>query len=178
VNRQCGGCTLCCKLLPVRELDKPANTRCQHQGVGKCRVYHGPQMPPTCRLWNCRWLVDPATAKLRRPDRSHYVIDLMPDLIRMVDNTTGAVREIEVVQVWCDPAFRDAWRDPALMAYAEQQAEAGIAMLVRFGSREGITVFAPAIDAGTPKQWHFISHCTVVDSPSGSLLLDKLGVPA
>ena len=31
MNRACGGCTLRCKLLPVRELKKLANTRCQHQ---------------------------------------------------------------------------------------------------------------------------------------------------
>ena len=31
MNRTCGGCTLRCKLLPVRELKKLANTRCQHQ---------------------------------------------------------------------------------------------------------------------------------------------------
>lgn len=177
MNRQCGGCTLCCKLLPVRELNKGAGERCRHQGVGKCRVYHRPQMPRSCELWNCRWLVDPATEKLRRPDRTHYVIDLMPDLIRLTHNVTGAVQEMEVFQVWVDPAFRDAWHDPALMAYAERQAEAGIAMLVRFNGREALTVFAPAFDAATRK-WQVISHGTVVDSPSGSLFLDKLGVPA
>jgi len=31
MNRTCGGCTLRCKFLPVRELKKLANTRCQHQ---------------------------------------------------------------------------------------------------------------------------------------------------
>jgi hypothetical protein len=178
VNRKCGDCTLCCKLLPVRELDKGAGERCQHQGVGKCRVYHRPQMPPSCRLWNCRWLVDPATAKLHRPDRSHYVIDLMPDLIRLTHNETGEVREIQVFQVWCDPAFRDAWRDPALLAYAERQAEAGIAMLVRFNSTEAMSVWAPVWDADRPQQWRVVTAGSVVASPSGSLLLDKLGVPA
>jgi len=37
MNRTCGGCTLCCKLLPVRELKKPANTRCQHQRAEICK---------------------------------------------------------------------------------------------------------------------------------------------
>ena len=31
MNRTCGGCTLRCKFLPVRELKKLANTRCQYQ---------------------------------------------------------------------------------------------------------------------------------------------------
>ena len=40
-NRTCGNRQLCCRLLPVRELAKGANVRCQHQkfGVG-CAVYH------------------------------------------------------------------------------------------------------------------------------------------
>ena len=29
--RRCGGCTLCCKLLPMPELDKRAGKPCQHQ---------------------------------------------------------------------------------------------------------------------------------------------------
>jgi hypothetical protein len=178
MKRRCGGCTLCCKLLPVRELAKGAGERCRHQGMGKCRVYHRPQMPPSCALWNCRWLVDPATAKLKRPDRSHYVLDLLPDLIKLTHNETGEVTEVQVFQVWVDPAFRDAWRDPALMAYAEKQAEAGIAMLVRFGSAEGLAAFAPVFDAARPQRWHFIYHGTVAKSPSGNLMLDKLGLSA
>jgi hypothetical protein len=36
------------------------------------------QRPPSCR----RWLADPdATADLRRPNRTRYVIDLVPDFI-------------------------------------------------------------------------------------------------
>ena len=39
-KQTCGGCTFCCKLLPVDSLGKHANTRCQHQHVGKgCAVY-------------------------------------------------------------------------------------------------------------------------------------------
>lgn len=55
--RRCGGCTLCCKILPVRELAKPANTRCQHQRTGKgCAVYARlAQVSPACVFWSCRW---------------------------------------------------------------------------------------------------------------------------
>jgi len=44
--RQCGGCTLCCKLLPVPPLEKLAGQRCQHQRHGKgCAVYETSAMP-------------------------------------------------------------------------------------------------------------------------------------
>ena len=39
MNRTCGGCTLRCKLLPVRELKKLANTRCQHQRAEICKKF-------------------------------------------------------------------------------------------------------------------------------------------
>ena len=77
MNRTCGTCTLCCRVLPIKDLDKPANVRCQHQTAFKgCAIYR--RRPMSCRLWSCRWLVDPTTSDLRRPDRAHYVIDMVP----------------------------------------------------------------------------------------------------
>src|SRR6516165_9574581 len=35
-ERECGKCSLCCKLLPIRELNKPIDTWCPH-----CRPGHG-----------------------------------------------------------------------------------------------------------------------------------------
>ena len=35
MTRQCGSCTLCCKLIPVEELHKAAGQRCQHVRAGK-----------------------------------------------------------------------------------------------------------------------------------------------
>ena len=42
MNRTCGGCTLRCKFLPVRELKKLANTRCQHQRAEICKNFPRP----------------------------------------------------------------------------------------------------------------------------------------
>ena len=47
MNRTCGGCTLRCKLLPVRELKKLANTRCQHQRAEICKNF----ARPLTRAW-------------------------------------------------------------------------------------------------------------------------------
>src|SRR5580765_5282061 len=101
-DRACGDCQLCCKLLPMPELDKPANTRCQHQKFKTgCAIYT--RRPRGCMYWSCRWLLGVDTADVPRPDRAHYVIDPTPDFIRMIDNTTGELQaNIEVVQVWID----------------------------------------------------------------------------
>lgn len=153
--RGCGECTLCCKLLPVRSLQKPANTKCKHQSRKGCAVYRQPWMPPECALWSCRWLSEPeATAGLSRPDRSRYVVDTMPDFITLRENASGAVQKFEVVQVWCDPAHREAHRDPALRAYLAKIAEEdGVGAIVRYGAEgDSFVLFAPAL-AGDG-QWH------------------------
>lgn len=147
MTRQCGGCTLCCKLTPVEEIQKHAGQRCKHQrtGVG-CSIYE--KRPLSCRTWSCMWLLDPVGTKdLSRPDRSHYVIDLVPDTITMTfDN--GTKIEVVVMQVWCDPKFPDAHRDPALREMAEKH---GIVLLVRYDSEKGMAVFPPSRNA--EKQW-------------------------
>lgn len=153
--RSCGACTLCCTLLPVAEIGKASGTRCRHQKFAKgCKLYHNAAMPHSCRLWNCRWLVNDDTNDLSRPDRSHLVIDLMPDFITLTDNDTGQQQHIGVVQVWCDPKHRDAHRDPQFRAYVERRAAQGHAVLVRFNSHEAITLFAPQLSSDG--QWHEI----------------------
>jgi len=38
--RVCGSCSLCCKLLPIPPLNKPAGKRCDYQRHGKgCTIY-------------------------------------------------------------------------------------------------------------------------------------------
>ena len=151
-DRHCGECTLCCKLLPVVELDKGANTRCQHQRSGKgCRVYGQRAMPPSCRLWSCRWLNGDA-ADIRRPDRSHYVIDVLPDYITMQDNETGELHKIPVLQIWVDPDYPDAHRDPQLRAYLDEKGKQGHMALVRYDNKRGFVLAAPSI--ASDGEWH------------------------
>lgn len=162
-GRQCGGCTLCCRLLPVRELDKGANQRCQHQSHRGCKVYRKFAMPDSCRLWSCRWLVDPKTAKLHRPDRTGYVVDIMPDLVRVTRGAT--TEEYQALQVWCDPHRPDAWMDPALLAYALEVA--GGLMIVRFGTHSEVVTISPNLVA-------HVREASIIETKSGSLLLEKI----
>jgi hypothetical protein len=150
--RQCGDCQLCCKLLPVPPLGKRAGQRCQHQRHHKgCVVYNTKAMPTECKFWSCRWLVENDTADLRRPDRSHYVIDIMPDYLTLRDND-GNDTNVQVVQVWCDPNYEDAHRDPDLRRYLERRAEENIAALIRYDSKRAFAIFAPSMSAD--RQWH------------------------
>jgi hypothetical protein len=97
-------------------------------------------MPPCCHFWNCRWLVNDDTADLSRPDRAHYVIDLLPDYVTVIDNETGEKTNVEVIQIWCDPKYPDAHRDPALRRYLERRAAEGKMALVRYNQKDAFTI--------------------------------------
>lgn len=150
-TRRCGDCSLCCKLLPTREINKPAGERCPHQrhSVG-CTIYA--RRPSSCALWSCRWLTGDDTADLRRPDRSRYVIDPVPDYVTLRRHDDGSSMTVEVIQIWCDSKSPDAWRDPALLAYLERRGKDGVAALIRFDNKTGIGVFPPTMAADG--QWH------------------------
>lgn len=144
--RRCGGCTACCDLLPVRDLAKPALHRCQHQRTGKgCAIYA--QRPPSCQIFSCRWLLGEGTETMRRPDRVHYVVDVMPDFIEIEVPGKLEKDKIPVVQVWCDPKFPDAHRDPELRAMLDREEHIA---LIRFGSLEGFVLVPPSRGGG---QW-------------------------
>lgn len=184
MTRRCGDCQLCCKLLPLRsrdsdatakamedagmvapgyfagaepEFDKPANTRCKHQRHGKgCAIYA--RRPLSCQLWSCRWLSESDTADQHRPDHSHVVIDAVPDFVTLQDNLTGKLRNCEVIQLWVDPAYPDAHREPAIRAYAARQAEHGAMLLVRHGSFDAFLLVPPSI--ASDDQWHEVHGVT------------------
>jgi hypothetical protein len=53
-GRECGNCTMCCKLIEVREIAKPRNQWCKHCTPKKgCGIYQ--DRPSTCREWYCGW---------------------------------------------------------------------------------------------------------------------------
>ncbi len=154
--RKCGDCLKCCKLVPVASLTKGANVWCQHarlpgsQGGTGCGIYA--KRPDECRHWSCLWLIDPSFDEALRPDKSHVVFDMMTDRVRQV-GPDGVSRLFEVAQLWCDPHHRDAHRAPAVRKMIEMIAQnAGVATLVRFGSRDGFLVVAPPLTEDG--QWH------------------------
>lgn len=153
-SRRCGECQLCCKLLPVKEFGKPANARCKHQRHSAgCTIYAA--RPGSCRTWSCAWrLSGEGTENLSRPDRAHYVIDMMPDYLTLVEDATGDRQTIPCLQIWLDAGYPHAHRDPQLRAYLAHMAQAhGMAALVRSpNDTASVAIFAPAMSAD--QQWH------------------------
>ena len=77
-TRDCGTCNVCCTLLSIPELNKPAGKPCQHlakEGKG-CGTYA--TRPESCEVWACVWrsgsnVVEPS----ERPDRTGIMLDTM-----------------------------------------------------------------------------------------------------
>jgi len=160
MNRTCGACTLCCKLVPVVELEKKGGQRCRHQRQNGCRIY--PDRPLVCRLWNCAWLHDEDTHSLSRPDRVHYVIDTMPDYVEVAE--TG--QKIPVLQIWCDPDYPLAHRDPALRKLLDERH---VVALIRFDERDAMTLFPPSLTAD--RKWvEHTGSCRAEFGPGGAVV--------
>lgn len=68
MSRECGDCTLCCKIERIVEFDKPSNTWCEHCKDG-CALFNKPERPEVCRTFRCLWLDNPDTPEWMRPDK-------------------------------------------------------------------------------------------------------------
>ena len=62
----------------------------------------------------------------------------------------AVVQKVPVVQIWVDPDYPDAHRDPALRAWLDSLG--GWAGLVRYSGHDGFVIFPPNMCADG--QWH------------------------
>ena len=109
--RQCGNCGLCCKLLAVEELGKPAHNWCDHFAPGTgCTIYS--ERPPACVTFKCLWLGQGELGEEWKPNRSHFVLYL-----------DAAQRQL-VVNV--DPAYPGSWRQKPFLETFRMWARRGL----------------------------------------------------
>jgi hypothetical protein len=98
--RSCGTCSLCCTVLRVDELAKPAGRDCVHQrGQSGCAIHA--TRPEICRSYRCLWLQG-GLEDDERPDATGGVVDL---------ETTGiglrlTIREARVGSFDSSPALQ------------------------------------------------------------------------
>jgi hypothetical protein len=95
-KRQCGTCTLCCKVMRIEELDKPVGQWCPNCAVGKgCNIYA--ERPQSCRDFHCGYMFwEDNIGEHWYPAKSRMVI---------VSELNGKRIGIRV-----DPSRPDAWR--------------------------------------------------------------------
>lgn len=113
-GRSCDGCTLCCKVIRVDELQKPQWQWCPHCLVGKGCGIHA-RWPEVCGAYFCEYLKNPGVSKAWYPKTSHMVIEVLDD---------GATAHIYV-----DPDHPEIWRTEPY--YSDLKASAREAVKVR-----------------------------------------------
>lgn len=82
--KNCGECTLCCKLMAIEELSKPVGVWCEHCKVGSgCGIYA--DRPPSCQTFRCMWLDQEVWPDELRPDKSgvlFFIAEERPDQVQ------------------------------------------------------------------------------------------------
>jgi hypothetical protein len=96
-NRSCEGCTLCCKLMAIKELNKPRLAECSHCDVGVgCKIYEN--RPHECGEFYCSYRLDANLGEEWRPSICKIVISYDPAAHR--------------INVCVDPSIGADWRKP------------------------------------------------------------------
>ncbi len=136
-GRECGTCTMCCKLFEIRALAKPAGTWCSHCKTGTgCGVYE--TRPQECRDFFCHYRIDRDVPEHWKPSRSHMV--LLSD--------AAGVR----IVVHVDPKRPLAWREGQyyrdLKSWAANRLTAGKQVHVRIGARTIVVLPDQDVDLG------------------------------
>lgn len=89
--RECGDCTLCCKLEKIPEIKKPAGKWCDYIHCNGCTIYQ--KRPKPCVDFQCMWLKEEIASQYR-PDILHLYMVGSPDYVKVV----------------VDPLYPDAWK--------------------------------------------------------------------
>jgi hypothetical protein len=111
----CGACSLCCKLLDIAALAKPANLWCEScaPGLG-CKIYE--KRPDACKSFSCVWLTT-----RRQPGANPLPDDLRPDRCKGLLMLKAGAEPPMACHL--DPANPDAWREGALGEFLRFMAQ-------------------------------------------------------
>ena len=117
-TRRCGDCNVCCTLMAVEPLEKPAFTRCSHVCSRGCRVYK--DRPEVCRTWHCAWVL------------GHLPHAWRPDKI-------GLMGDIQTGHRWVFKSVKTeaVFDTPAISQYLKGLSQKGAEIVA--GSSRGIT---------------------------------------
>ena len=117
-GKSCGPCTMCCSVLEIAELKKPAGRLCGDCRLGGgCSIYA--DRPQICRDYECEWLT-----------RRDLPRQLRPDLVGAI-----LMEDADSEEYWavCAPEKPMAWRRPAVFAHLLAVAKSGRTVVAKAG---------------------------------------------
>ncbi len=137
-SRGCGDCGLCCKLLAVDEIGKPAHQWCAHfePRLG-CAIYD--TRPSACATFRCLWLTQTELGPEWQPKRCHFVLHLDAPLAQMI--------------VTVDQGHPNAWKQApfheTLRTWAARGLAEGLQIVVKVGRQVVAVLPDRDVDLGT-----------------------------
>ena len=69
----CGNCTVCCNILRIDEINKPAHVKCSNCSGTGCRIHNESNYPKACSSFECAYVANNWSKKLR-PDKCGVMI--------------------------------------------------------------------------------------------------------
>ena len=158
-GRSCKGCTLCCKVLAISELEKPRATWCKHCDVkAGCKI-HGTH-PSECKGFYCGYLTNATLDERWAPVRSKIVLAY---------DELNAPR----LSVHVDPSRPNAWREEPYYSQIKRWAAASVAQrgqVIVWQGRSTIAVLPDRDkDLGEVRPDQFII-TSAKDGPQGTTL--------
>lgn len=124
MSRECGKCSLCCKLLDVEQpgdFISPAGYWCKHCNLGAtkpCRIYGQKRRPPECSGFECGWIHNETIPEKFRPDQCGIVVGRMGRKIILI----------------LDPETPHLWKRPEVADLVGQMVDATW-VLVKYKSK-------------------------------------------
>jgi hypothetical protein len=138
LGRECGSCSLCCKLIAVVELSKPEGVWCSHCAPGKARCLIYDSRPTSCQGFHCGWLQSSDFGPEWRPTTAKMVLAAESDGNR--------------ITLYVDPSFPTNWRKEPyysqLQNLAVHLAQQQMQLLVRVNDRVIVLLPNKEIDLG------------------------------
>lgn len=138
-GRSCMGCTLCCKLSGIPELNKPDGQWCSHCDTRSgCRIYA--QRPGSCRDFVCLWRAGYGPDEMKPSE-----VRVMGGLEEKSDGS-GRLWHLDV-----EPSRPDAWRSGVVREFLEAVRDTGEPVVVRIGRRVIRVPATGLVDSLMPK---------------------------
>jgi hypothetical protein len=130
-GRECGTCTLCCKVIAVADFNKLPGVWCSHCIRGKgCGIYE--TRPTDCRTFFCEWMLEKGLGPEWKPERCKFAL---------------VMGEGGHLTAFVDPGFPSAWRaSPYVEAFRKLAAERVIT--IRVGAKVIVVLPDREIDLG------------------------------
>ena len=137
-GKACGSCTLCCKVIAVKDFDKKPGVWCAHcvRGTG-CGIYE--TRPTDCRTFFCEWMLEKNLGPEWKPERCKFAL---------------VMGEGGHLTAFVDPGVPSAWRkEPYFTAFRRLAAQGQSTspqriVTVRIGARVIVILPDREIDVG------------------------------